>query len=292
MARLPSLTALKAFEAAARHQSLTIAAVELSVSQSAISKHVQLVEGHFGRKLFERKGPRLELTLEGAKFCKDLGTAFKMLEAACLNVSRNDFVLRLKAPTSISIRWALDSINHYHEINGPGLVRLESAWMDVELFDFSKEPYDIAIQYGNGIFPPHWGSIKLFGEFLVPLCSPKYLDSDKVISVPVALLHASHEKHDWELWQRKSPEQLKLSIRDELVFDTMDLAITAAVRGFGITVGDALLAESEMASGSLVQLSEHIVPSGQGYYLVWPKSSSKESQILKFGKHLVDTLSK
>src|SRR5690606_19968599 len=133
-------------------------------------------------------------TSEGMKFCKGLGTAFKMLEAACLNVSRNDVLLRLNAPTSVSIRWFLGAVTDYHKKNSPGLVKLESAWMDIELIDFSKEPYDCAVQYGSGKFPSHWESIKLFSENLIPMRSPAY-PYDPMAGNEVTLLHASHEKH-------------------------------------------------------------------------------------------------
>ena len=105
--RLPPLYALRAFEAAARHLSYTRAAAELAITQSAVSRHIRTLEADFGCRLFEREGRGLRLTEPGRLLLPGLQQGFAALEGACASLRSEEGVLRLKAPSTLTMRWLL-----------------------------------------------------------------------------------------------------------------------------------------------------------------------------------------
>ena len=107
MSRLPPLYALRAFEAAARHLSYTRAAEELALTQSAVSRHIRTLEADFGCRLFEREGRGLRLTESGRLLLPGLRDGFGALERACASLRSEEGALRLKAPSTLTVRWLL-----------------------------------------------------------------------------------------------------------------------------------------------------------------------------------------
>jgi len=115
--RLPPLYALRAFEAAARHGSFTRAAQELSLTQSAVSRHVRTLEETFGCRLFERAGRQLALTEPGKLLLPGLSEGFEALARACGNLAVAEGTLRLKAPTTLSLRWLLARLARFRQLS-------------------------------------------------------------------------------------------------------------------------------------------------------------------------------
>ncbi|MFZ3183350.1 MAG: LysR family transcriptional regulator, partial [Pseudomonas sp.] len=107
MSRLAPLYALRAFEAAARHLSYTRAAQELAITQSAVSRHVRTLENDFGCRLFERAGRGLRLTESGRLLLPGLQQGFSALQAACASLRSDEGALRMKAPSTLTMRWLL-----------------------------------------------------------------------------------------------------------------------------------------------------------------------------------------
>ncbi len=173
--RMPPLYALRAFEAAARLGSFTEAGLSLCITQSAVSRHVRTLEQSLGCQLFERRGPRLSLTDAGRVLAQELKVGFRTIENACVAVSRQEGALRLKAPTTLTMRWLLDVLETFRLDQPQARVQLTSAWMDLDAVDFDGEPFDCAVLLGNGSFAPDWKHLKLFDEWLVPVCAPALL---------------------------------------------------------------------------------------------------------------------
>jgi len=152
--RMPPLYALRAFEAAARLGSFTEAGLSLCITQSAVSRHVRTLEQSLGCQLFERRGPRLSLTDAGRVLAQELKVGFRTIENACVAVSRQEGALRLKAPTTLTMRWLLDVLETFRLDQPQARVQLTSAWMDLDAVDFDGEPFDCAVLLGNGSFAP------------------------------------------------------------------------------------------------------------------------------------------
>ncbi len=162
--RLPPLYALRAFEAAARHASFTRAGEELAITQSAVSRHIRTLEEHFGCRLFERHGRQLQLTEPARLLLPGLRDGFDALERACTALRVDDATLRLKAPSTLTLRWLLPRLSRFRHLNPDIEVQLTSAWMDVDSVDFQREPFDCAVLLGSGQFSPEWETAALFAE--------------------------------------------------------------------------------------------------------------------------------
>lgn len=166
--RLPPLYALRAFEAAARHSSFTRAADELSITQSAVSRHIRTLEEHFACRLFVRNGRSLQLSEAARLLLPGVREGFAALERACNTLRSEDDILRMKAPSTLTMRWLLARLSRFRHLQPGNEVQLTSAWMDVDHVDFNHEPFDCAVLLSDGHFPPDWEVKRLF-----PSCSSR-----------------------------------------------------------------------------------------------------------------------
>lgn len=276
MARLPPLYALRAFESAARQLSLTRAAEELNITQSAVSRHVKTLERDLDCLLFERRGPSLKLTPIGLTLAKDLSSAFAELQAVCDLVRSGRGGLRLKAPSTLTMRWLMGSIERFRVLTGENRVQLTSVWMDIDVVDFRSEPYDCAVLLTHGECPVDCLSVRLFDEWLVPVCAPRYqaaCGSEDLIFAGASLLHASHDCRDWRLWLDRIGRLPEVNWRAGKRFETLEAGISAAVQGYGVAIGDLSLVQDQIAGGELVFANRAVVRSGLSYHLVWPRRS-------------------
>ena len=195
--------ALRAFEAASRHGTLARAAEELAITQSAVSRHIRTLEEYFACRLFERRGRSLHLTDPARALLPGLSEGFDALERASAVLLADDEVLRLKAPSTLTMRWLLARLSHFRLANPDSEVQLTSAWMDVDKVDFRHEPFDCAVLLSDGQFPDEWESVLLFEEWLIPVCAAG--DSE---AGPWSLarlraaeqLHPTPDRRDWRRW--------------------------------------------------------------------------------------------
>lgn len=288
--RIPALYSLRAFEVAARFVSFSKAASELSVTQSAVSHHVKTLEELFGCSLFERHGPKVSLTEHGRLLADELKVGFKIIESACELLKVDRHRLRLKAPSTLTIRWLLRALDKFNKHNSHCSVQLSSVWMDVDEVDFYSEPYDCAILLGDGNFGPAMESFKLFDEWLIPICSPGYLEPEdlKLSSLnDHELLHPSTDRRDWRRWLKRMGCLDTTNIERGQLFDTLDQGIAAAVQGMGISVADLVLVVQEIQAGQLRLPFKSAVATGDGYYMTWLKASPKSQQMCQLRDYLM-----
>ncbi len=291
--RIPALYALRAFEIAARHGSFSKAAQELSVTQSAVSHHVRNLESLFDCELFERHGPRLRLTEQGRMLAEPLKAGFKLIDDACTLLRSDRQRLRLKAPSTLTMRWLLKVLDRFRQAGQSCEVQLSSVWMDVDTVDFYTEPYDCAILLSDGHYPADVEHCRLFEEWLVPVCHPDYLpDPEPELAVlgRLELLHATRDRRDWQRWLARVGSGRHVDLRRGQLFDTLDQGISAAAQGLGISVVDLFLAGSEISNGQLRLPFRQAVATGQGYDLVWLKSSPKARQMRVLRDYLLEQL--
>ncbi|MES2819127.1 MAG: LysR substrate-binding domain-containing protein [Pseudomonadota bacterium] len=287
--RLAPLYALRAFEAAARHNSFTRAAEELAITQSAVSRHVRTLEEHFACRLFERRGRALHLTEPARLLLPGLRDGFDALERACGSLRADDGILRLKAPSTLTMRWLLARLSRFRLQNADIEVQLTSAWMDVDKVDFIHEPFDCAVLLGSGGFPDEWGSALLFAEWLIPVCAPEA--ADRPWDLPrlqgAELVHPTPDRRDWRQWLQAMGLAEQVPLKGGQVFDTLELGIVAASRGYGVSIGDLVLVAEDVAQGRLGLPWPCAVPSGCSYYLVWPKARRGQERYLRLRDYLV-----
>ena len=272
-ARLPSLNGLRAFEAAARHLSFTLAAQELNVTQTAISHQIRRLEEELGLKLFIRQSRALALTPEAADYLPGIRAAFQDLRTATDRLLRkgDDRVLTISTLTSLAVKWLLPRLSSFQEKHPDIDVRITTS---TELVDFRASNVDAAIRYGQGRWPgldAEW----LMAEHLFPVCSPKLLTGERALRQPedlkhATLLHTSSTVDDWRLWLTAAGLPAHLSQNRGLTFDLAFMTIQAAIDGLGVAMGHTAYVADDVANGRLVVPFDVSMPSA-GYYFVTPQ---------------------
>lgn len=275
---LPPLYALRAFEAAARTCSCTLAAAQLHLSQSAISKHIKTLEQHFGCRLLVRKGSGMVVTPQGQLLATELSQGLRQIEQACRLLQQEDGTLRLKAPSTLTVRWLLDCLSQFRN-SQPGFeVQIASIWMDIDSVDFLSEPYDCAILLGSGRFGRGTQCVKLFDEWLTPICAPAAAKQGLPDLHLSPLIHPSPDRRDWRRWLQ-AVGRTDVDLMRGQVFDTLEQSNLAALAGHGIAIGDLALCADAIRKGQLATPFEVAVSTGDAYYLVWPEQGRKQARI-------------
>lgn len=254
------LNAIHAFIVTARHLNLTRAAGELCITQGAVSRKIASLENWLGFALFDRHARGLTLTAQGASLLPAMKTPFEQMMQAAEQASKTHGVIRLKAPTC-AMRWLV-----------PKLVALEQAQPDLHVsltstVDHSTQldNHDVAILYGSQPV----GSCRLFDEELTPVIAAS-LQPEKPMAVSdlsgFTFLHPTADGRDWQLWLSQQPSAVLLKRNQH--FDTMDLAISAAIQGFGVTVADVTLIAADLAMKRLIAPFSETVKTGAVYSLI------------------------
>ena len=278
---LPSLSALRAFEAAARHQSAKQAAQELSVTATAISHQIRGLEEALGVPLFVRKPRQLELTSQGRELQQVLETAFDSIGSIVerLKTTPARQAITLSTTPAVAVRWLLSWVCMLRDSHPNIDLRFHASHEPVALDGVTA---DVAIRYGDGRWP---GLIaeKLFDNVFIPACSP-HLKLHDVADLPQhPLIHfrpqaAVSSPVDWAGWQKlaKVPE---LDVSAGLVFSDETHAISAAIGGQGVALMSRQLIEDELKEGRLLQPFGPELP-GKPFYLVYPESRRHDPTIL------------
>ena len=268
--RLPSLSGLRAFEATARHLSVTLAAGELNVTPGAVSLQIRDLEQSLGVRLFNRLPRQLTLTEDGEGYFKAMRSAFRLMREAT-----EDLLARAR-PTTLSIsctptfaaQWLVPRLPNFEE-RLPGLdIRIAAS---NRLVDFARDGVDIAIRHGFGRYEG-LVSERLLDDDLVPVIAPS-LRETRPLDAPDdlrnhVLIHDVH-RQDWRLWL----EAMGVTEIDAMrgpVFTDSNGAIEAAKAGDGVGLVRLSLVAREIQERRLVAPFLRGVSTGLAYYIVYP----------------------
>jgi LysR family glycine cleavage system transcriptional activator len=265
---LPSLNALKAFEAAARHESFTLAASELNVTHAAISRHIRELEAWLGTKLFVRTGRGVELTEKGKVYVADITRGFDVIAAATENIAsrrrRRRQQLVVSVEPSFAALWLVPRLGRFTVANPEIELVVDSTH---RLADFARDEADIGIRYGKGAWP-NVASDVLRETHMTPVCSPALMQTRRVrepADLDPALLLQEETRRYWYEWleaagvcDRVSPEGPTLGLH---------LTIPAAEAGQGFALADEVIAGDALVGGRLVRPFP-ISVAKYGYYFV------------------------
>src|SRR5215213_8743803 len=187
--RLPPLNALKAFEAAARHESFTRAAEELCVTQGAVSHQVKALEATLGLKLFNRERQRLVITEAGRDYLAVLRDAFDRIALGTARVvqRQSSGVLTVSTSPDFAAKWLVNRLGHFAEAHPDIDLRVSATLHHV---DFAREEVDLADRHGEGSWPG-LDVVRLCSEQLFPVCSPKLMTGRNRLRQPAAAPAAS-----------------------------------------------------------------------------------------------------
>jgi len=293
MPLLPSLNGLQVFEAAARHLSFTRAAVELNVTQTAVSHQIRRLEDQLGVRLFVRQNRALALTREAEDYLPSVRAAFADLRRATERLLRpkRDDVLTVSTTMSLAAKWLVPRLADFQEAH-PGIeVRITTS---LRLVDFRREEINIAIRYGRG----HWAGLRsdwLMAEDIFPVCSPALLAGPKPLRSPAdlgehTLLHVDSIRDEWPLWVTAAGLPAGFAARRGLTFDERLMAVQAATDGLGVALGRTRTEAADLAAGRLVApFGTLMVSADAGYYLVGPVETADTPKIRLFRDWLVAT---
>lgn len=287
--RLPPLNALRAFEATARNGSLTRAAQELSVTQGAVSRHVSQLEDWLGVPLCLRLRHGIETTAEGASYAATLRAAFDLIETQTrqLRARPTDNSLRIKLPPTFAIRWFVPRLARFHALHRHIDVHITTSHQQVE---FDRDEVDLCIHSGPAPIP---GATcrRLFGEILLPVCSPGLFRNTEPPRDPAdlarfVLLCSLHRASDWPDWLAAARVST-IDGNSGLKFENSALAYQAATDELGIVMAQRAFVEDDLRTGRLLAPLSLRVRTGNAYYLAYPKGGQDSPLIKAFEAWIV-----
>ncbi len=289
---LPSLNGLRAFEAAARHQSFTRAAEELNVSQTAVSHQIRTLEERLGLKLFDRRGRALRLTEAAKNYLPSVRSAFDELYDATERLIRRDgdATLTVSTLTTFAAKWLVPRLGGFQDLHPEISIRITTSMATV---DFDRDDVDVAIRYGRGDWPGLRVD-RLIREDIFPVCCPKLLDGPHPLVRPDdlashTLLHVVGFREDWRVWLTAANVD-GVDSSSGLKFDVAINALQAAIEGVGVALGRTALVEGDLATGRLVAPFDISLPIEAAYYVVAPAATADRAKIKAFREWLITTL--
>ena len=287
--RLPTLSALRAFEAAARHLSFREAGDELCVTHSAISHQVKDLERELGAPLFWRKGRRVELTDAGAILFPVLRDAFARIGETTAHLRQRNGAdeLTLQVYVTVASRWLLARLHRFERANPELRLRLSTSHRS---WDFDAENADAGLVYRELPLEPSFSYRPLFQARLIAVASPAVVQGGFGLRQPAELvnhrlLSVYTAERDWSLWLGTAgvPELLT---RRSLLFDSYLLALEAAIDGQGVALVPDFVPATDLRAGRIVQPFPLGVPQAGAWYLVCRKERAQDRSILSLHQWL------
>lgn len=286
--RPPSLRAVAAFEAAARHQSFARAAAELNLTQGAVSHAVRGLEERLGQRLFERQGRGVVLTEPGRVLAGRVRLSLGLLDEA---FETRPWVRKTKLVLSVLPSFAslflLPRLVLFRSIHPEIALEVRASGT---LAAIGTGDVDIGLRYGPGSWAG-LSAVKMADETLFPVLSPSY-SGPSPASVREMLDHPliGHPEFPWRPWLAAAGVDLA-EPEAAFVFDESLLVLDAAATGAGIALGRSLLAAAALSSGKLVRLFDVEIRSSYSYWFVWNAVSPKAEAIAAFRNWLFGELS-
>jgi LysR family glycine cleavage system transcriptional activator len=276
--RLPPLSSLRPFEAAARLESFSRAADELHLTHGAVSHQVRALEEHLGCALFARHGKRVALTAAGRAFAERVRAALAQIAQAAeqLRPSRRDNRLTVSVLPSFAAGWLMPRLIRFMEAH-PGIE--VNMMATIALADFERDEVDVAIRFGPGPWPGLACEMFLEDEYF-PVASPR----TKAPRTPRDLLAMRLIREDrqyWPEWFAAAGVTVDRPIEGPL-FNDASYSLQAAARGEGIALARRSIAADEIARGRLKRLFALGLPSPERYWFVSPRPLERAPRVRAF----------
>lgn len=292
------LNALRAFEAAARHQSFSAAAAELHVTPAAVGQLVRTLENWLGSPLFHRGTSgraRLVATDAAEQALPDIRAGLDRLSLGLERLKEGSAsgVLTVTVSPAFAAKWLLPRIEHFQAAWPDTDVRLDTSLKPV---DFVAQRIDIGVRYGNGLWPG-LACTKLMDEEVYPVCSAGLLQQNKRLREPKdlareTLIHdLSMDGHagfpTWSTWLKKAGAN-EVPARRGMKINNSAAVLQAAMEGQGIALARSVMVRDDLASGRLVRLFPDIAfPSPLAYYVVYRTECENLPKLTAFREWLL-----
>lgn len=279
---LPSIASLRALEALDRLGSATAVAQELSLTQSAVSRQLQTLEGQMEVALIIREKKRMRLTPAAIEYASDVRGALQMIAQASLKLRANPAggSLSLAILPTFGMRWLVPRLADFARLHPEVTINMATRLVP---FSFATQPFDAALHFGNA----DWAgteNLRLMTENVVPVCAPELLARTKItqpadiLSLP--LLHIETRPNAWGQWFASNGVVAK-GLAGTL-YDQFSTITQAALHGLGVALLPDYLVEQDIAAGRLVVAHGGPSQSLGAYYLVWPVEKSGDPSLVLF----------
>jgi LysR family glycine cleavage system transcriptional activator len=296
MDRLPPLNAIRAFEAVARHMSITLAADELNVTPGAVSRQIKGLEEAVGLQLLTRGHRQIALTRQGNDYYRAVTRALEMLRDASSKLRRRRArrQLKVRAYTTFAMRWLIPRLSDFHAANRDIEVLLKAS---LEPVDFRKEDIDGAIRLGDGSWPG-CNCYRLVANILAPVASPALLKLEPKLKRPRdlarhTLLHSIARPDDWRYWLEAAGIDHLVDAQAGMTYESSAMSYAAAIEGQGIAMAQLFLVEQDLREGRLVMPFRKTVDMGDfTYYLLTPSHREESASMRTFRFWLMDQFAK
>lgn len=290
--RLPPLNALRAFEAAGRHLSISKASTELNVTPGAISHQVRALEEYLGVQLFRRVDRRLFLTVAAQRCLPGLTDSFDRMAQAVKSVEKEATSghIVISVPSGFGAKWLVPRLARFRARHPNIDVRISAT---LDLVDFRRDEVDIAVRFGKDEYPDCLGE-RLLDDAVAPMCSPRLLHAATPLRAPGDLRHhvlIHNDSHpimpDWQTWLHAVGVADVDTTRGPH-FTYPEHAIQAAIDGDGVVLGRFTLARSDLNARRLVVPFELSLPVGPVYYVVMPHFHLRRPMVAAFYQWLLE----
>lgn len=278
--RLPSLHALRSFEAAARHGNFSRAAAELHITHGAISHQMKALERELGVTLFHRRSRGVELTPQGLDLAAAMHEALDRIArgVAALRAQPNR-ALTVSMLPAFATHWLIPRLADFNREHPDIDINIRASQT---LADFANDDVDLAVRYGGGRWP-NLHAEQLAEEDVFPVCSPHFnnghLPSTLGDLAKARLLHTPLQP--WDEWFHALGVRTHLPRRG-MTFAETDILISAAIDGLGVALSRRLLAQPALDAGRLVRPVPHSVRADRSYFIVYPERLDPAPRLLIF----------
>ncbi len=277
--RIP-LEAFRVFDAACRHMNFSRAGRELAITQAAVSRRIKTLEDHLGAALFTRRGKNLDLTAAGERLFRRVRASLDYLEESLEPFrATGTQTVSIAASGAVSHLWLGRRLRDFGKAH-PG-ISLRLLTSDAPA-DLAAESNDLVILYAAGEHP-RWNLTPLMPEVLVPVAAPEYIAArginvDTVGIDEIAgldLIDYDRFNAHWvsfrQWFQQVADDRRRPRFAPRYTFSTYVMAMDAALKGDGVTLGSLGLIEEDLVEGRLVPVGPRRLTTGYGYYLGTPR---------------------
>ena len=297
--KIPSLQALASFDAAARHQSFTLAGQELSLTQSAVSRQIGTLEAFLGVSLFRRARHGVQLTDAGTQYARQIAPRLQALERDTLEAmaghsgNKTGGAITLAAVPTLAARWLIPRLPEFSARHPDVVVHIETR---TRPFMFADSQLDAALYAGTPMQIQQWAgttAVQLMPETVLPVCAPALLagraqlDAADIAALP--LLQQSTRPEAWRQWFAAAGQE-KVALSPAALagprYEQFSMTAAAAVCAMGVTLMPGLLIEAELARGELVIAHPTSVPGDRYYYWVVPQGVTQRPSVGVFAAWL------
>ncbi len=293
--KIPATHTLLCFEAAARHESYTRAAQELSLTQSAVSRQITALEEFLGQPLFRRTRHGVTLTPRGVTYARQVAERLRALERDTLDVMSqhgSGGVIHLAAVPTFATRWLIPRLPDLALAQPDLVVHIETR---TRPFMFTDTDFDAALYSGTPAQVASWAgtrAVELISEDVVPVCAPQLLGGRKQLKpealTTMPLLQQSTRPEGWRQWFDAQGLATPLALAGPR-YELFSMTAAAAAQGMGVALVPRLLIEAELARGELVVACDKPLRGERSYYLVTPDRGDDKPALQAFAGWLEAT---